>query len=425
MELKEYPAIGEKAYYDTLPNGLRIVVVPKPGFRRDMAFFAANYGGADRRFRSGGTWIDTPAGVAHFLEHKMFDMPDGSNALTTLSSRGAGANAFTSADMTAYHFDCVDGFEENLKTLLQFVSTAYFTPESVEKERGIIGQEILMSENDPDSVIYYDMLRSLFRRNPVRESILGTEQTIAEITPEVLYACHRAFYNPSNMVLVTAGNQPPEKIAEIAMEIIPERGAGRPERDYGREESAEPVQAFSAREMDVGIPMYLTGVKTAGNLSGRRAAKFEMTAMLTLGSLFGRSSKLYDDLYNEGLINDTFTYDFEISAGISYLMFGGESRDHEAVNGRIIRAAKALAANGPDPDFFARWKNAVYGRMLSGFNSFDNICYGVANSVFMGYDYFEMPSVISSVSGEDAADFAGRYFDPSLMAVSLISSAQR
>ena len=191
----------ENVWAATLPNGLRVRVLCKPDFQRSYAVFATCYGGADRRFRVNDTWTDTPAGVAHYLEHKLFDMPDGSDALLTLSENGADPNAFTSTNMTAYYFSCTDRFEDNLRTLLRFVSTPYFTDASVAKEQGIIAQEIRMGKDDPDRAVWRDLMRCLLARDGARDAVAGTVESIAQITPETLYTCHRAFYAPSNMVL--------------------------------------------------------------------------------------------------------------------------------------------------------------------------------------------------------------------------------
>ena len=197
MSLKrtDFANIGETLYTGTLENGLRIVVVPRPGFMKKYAFFAANYGGAVRNFSVDGRRVETPEGVAHFLEHEMFDMPWG-NALGVLSASGAQPNAYTSDFITAYHFECTDGFEKDLDTLLEFVSTPYFTAESVLKEQGIIGEEIGMAENDPGHAVYYGLMRCLYENCAVRDSVVGTVESIAQITPEILTDCHRAFYAP-------------------------------------------------------------------------------------------------------------------------------------------------------------------------------------------------------------------------------------
>ena len=216
-------------YREVLENGLHVFVFPKPEFQKSYAFFATNYGGMDLRFCLDGTWHDTPAGVAHYLEHKMFDTKEG-NALQKLTANGASPNAFTSNAITGYYFECTEQFEENLKTLLSFVSVPYFTQESVDKEQGIIGQEIGMIEDDPDWKVFTNLMKGLYEHHPIRLSVAGSVESIARITPQTLYDCHKAFYDPANMVLCVAGNQDPERVCQIAREILPENGgAHRPE----------------------------------------------------------------------------------------------------------------------------------------------------------------------------------------------------
>ena len=270
----KYDAIGETLYFDTLPNGLTIQVMPKPGFAKCYAVFATNYGGADRRFRIGGQWRDTPAGVAHFLEHKMFDTPDGGNALAVLSANGADPNAFTSSGMTAYYFESTQGFYDNLRTLLSFVSVPYFTDESVQKEQGIISQEIRMIEDNPGFVVYNNAMKCIYEHNPVRDSVAGTVESIAEITAQTLYDCHKVFYNPSNMTLAVVGDVSPERVAAIAREVLPSEPGERPERDYGEAESELPVRRFVTEAMEVSAPQFIIASRfdpaPAGEARGQR-----------------------------------------------------------------------------------------------------------------------------------------------------------
>ena len=213
MVSKEYPRIGEKIYHAELPNGLHIYVDRRPEFQKSYAFFATNYGGMDMKFHLDGQWRDTPAGVAHFLEHKMFDTEDG-NALQDLAANGASPNAFTSSALTGYYFESTEKFCDNLKILLSFVSIPWFTQESVDKEQGIIGQEIRMVEDDPDNQVFYGLMECLFDHHPIRVPIAGTQESISHITAETLYACHKAFYDPSNMVLCVAGDVDPKLIED-------------------------------------------------------------------------------------------------------------------------------------------------------------------------------------------------------------------
>ena len=184
MQKLDYPGTGDVLFSGTAKNGLRIRVLPKKGFSGFYAVFATDYGGTYRRFTLDGAAYDTPAGVAHYLEHKMFDLPDGDNALTLLTQNGADPNAFTSSDVTAYYFHCTRLFEENLRLLLHFVSTPYFTEETVRKEQGIIGQEIHMGEDNPGTANYYSLLKLLYRHHPIREKVIGSIESIAEIDPD-------------------------------------------------------------------------------------------------------------------------------------------------------------------------------------------------------------------------------------------------
>ena len=425
LKLSEYGKIGERAWYDELPNGLRLCVVPKPDYRKSMAFFATNYGGVDRRFRLSGLWVDTPAGVAHFLEHKMFDMESGENALTILSERGASANAFTSSDITAYHFECTDMFYENLELLLRFVSTPYFTTESVLKERGIIGQEIKMVEDDPDYAVYYGLIRSLFERNPMRDTVAGTVESIEDISAETLYGCHRAFYTPSNMTLVVVGNQDPVRIRDMAMEILPEYNAPYSERDYGPAESEKPFSMRYENTMEVAAPLFMAGAKALPGLRGKEGARFELVASLALSTLMGRATPLYNSLYSEGLVNDTFGCDFERTSGVSFLSFGGESKNPELVCLKVLDEAARLAARGIDEDFFQRRKKTTYGRLIRALNVFDNICYNVAVAQFERYDYFETVDMLDSVTAGDVRNFLGKFVVPERTAISIIQRQER
>ena len=229
-----YERIGEAVCRERLTNGLEVCVVPKPGYAKKYAFFSTRYGGMDTRFCLDGQWLNTPAGIAHYLEHKMFDTREG-NALQELAKNGAEPNAFTSNAMTAYYFDSTEHFEENLRILLSFVSIPYFTDESVAKEQGIIGQEIRMIEDNPDWQIYTRMLRAMYHRHAARTSIAGTVESISHITADTLYNCHKAFYTPANMILTVVGDVDPIHVADLANRVLPKLSGPVIERDYGEE----------------------------------------------------------------------------------------------------------------------------------------------------------------------------------------------
>ena len=420
MDCKEYPEIDERIHSGKLPNGLAVFVVPKPGFHKKYAFFATDYGGADRRFRLGRDWVSTPEGVAHFLEHKMFETKDG-NALTALSANGASPNAYTSIDITAYHFECTDMFSENLETLLGFVSTPWFTPESVEKELGIIAQEIGMSEDDPDYCLYYGLMKSLYRHNPIRDSIVGTAESIAGITAETLYDCHRVFYSPSNMALCVVGDVEPAEILEIAGRVLPADPGEVPERDYGARESLEPEAARFSKAMEVSLPMFLAGCKVEPAAPGQDYFRQVILSALSLEILAGQSSPLYTDLYARGLVNSDFSASFDSAVGAAYAMFGGEARDPERVFDEVMKEVTRLSDRGPDPGLFRRIKKSCTGAYVRLFNSFESVCANIIGGHFRSFDAFEALELLSALSEDDVAAYYRQNLIPGNMALSVIT----
>lgn len=403
MNQSFYERIGESVYRETLPNGLQVCVVPKPGYAKKYAFFATRYGGMDTRFRLDGKWLDTPAGIAHYLEHKMFDTKEG-NALQELAKNGAEPNAFTSNAMTGYYFDSTEHFEENLKILLSFVSVPYFTDESVAKEQGIIGQEIRMIEDNPDWQIYTRMMQALYQNSTARTSIAGTVESISHITAETLYQCHKAFYTPSNMILTAVGDVDPVHVVDLARSILPrERGEKIP-RDYGTE-PADIAQKETSMAMEVSTPQFLTGFKCTPAPEGEDYLRMSAIGDMACDILLGDSSPLYLRLYDQGLINTSFGGAFEMMPGVAYLYAGGDSRDARAVAGEIYREVERLAAEGIDEDFYQQVRRATFGEQLRGLNSFENIAVSLTEGYFRGYDPFRFPQVFDSITKDDILAF--------------------
>ena len=400
MEEKRYSRLGERMFRTVLPNGLHIYVFPKPDFQKSYAFFATNYGGMDMRFRLDGQWLDTPAGVAHFLEHKTFDTEDG-NALQDLAANGASPNAFTSTALTGYYFESTEKFEENLKILLSFVSVPYYTQESVDKEQGIIGQEIRMGDDEPDTQVFYGMLEGLYAHNPVKENIAGTVESIARITADTLNLCHRAFYDPGNMVLCVAGDVDPERVAAIAEEILPKVGHAPVERDYGPAETERAARSHWEKEMAVSTPIFQLGFKDTPPEQGEEWLRWELLGDLACEALLGTSSPLYARLYDEGLLNEAFSYGCEAYPGAAFLCAGGESRDPEAVRKAVLAEAERIGREGVDEGLFQRLKRAAYGSMVRGLNSFESICVGQSAAHFRGYSYLTFPEVFETITRED------------------------
>ncbi len=419
MEKIEFAKVGEQMYHEQLENGLNVFVFPKADFQTGYAFFATNYGGMDMRFCLNGEWHDTPAGVAHYLEHKMFDTKEG-NALQDLAANGASPNAFTSNAITGYYFSSTEKFEENLRILLSFVSVPWFTKESVEKERGIIGQEIGMIEDDPDWRVITNLMTALYEYHPIRVNVAGSVESISHITAETLYACHKAFYDPANMVLCVAGPVEPERICQIAREILPAQAGPVAMKDYGEREHTNVACSLIEESMEVSAPMFQLGFKGDAPERGENSLRQEMLGDLAMEALLGGSSPLHAKLYQEGLINKNYSYGYEGYPGCSHLVVGGESRDPKAIREAVAQEAKRIGAEGIDDQLWARIKKGAYGMQVRQLNSFENLCVNQAQSFFAGTDYLKFAELFSSITKEEAEDLISRWVVEERTALSVI-----
>ncbi|MBQ7416160.1 MAG: insulinase family protein [Oscillospiraceae bacterium] len=419
MREYHYPKLGERLYREVLPNGLMVVVVPRLGFARKLAYFVADYGAVHRRFTLDGQTYEVPAGIAHYLEHKMFDLP-GRDVSAELAELGANVNAFTSYDMTAYYFSCTENFEPALKLLLEFVSTPYFTEESVEKERGIIDQEIGMNLDAPDSVVFESLMEGMYRNHNIRVPILGTSESIRQITPELLRLCHRAFYTPANMILCVVGDVDPERVKALALERLGSEKLPVGEKEpQAAEEMSAPVPV-QENKMEVAMPTFQLGFKCEPLGMGESAIRQEVIGDLAAEALFGESSQLYLRLYEQGLIDTSFGGGFETVDGCAMLTCGGDSHDPAAVRSAIISRAAELAEQGIDETDFMRMKRSALGRRIRDLDSFDSTCFRICAYHFSGFDYYEFPGVYESVTAGEVAQFLRRAVTAERCALSVI-----
>lgn len=406
MKFIQYPRLDESLYRTILPNGLTVMVLKRPGFQKKAAYFMTNYGSIHTKFTLDGLEYQTPGGVAHYLEHKLFDMPD-EDVSEAFAALGANVNAFTSYDSTAYYFTCTDHFRDCLELLLRFVSTPYFTEESVEKERGIIAQEILMYADSPDSQVFEDLMTLMYEHHPVRAPIAGTVESIQRITPEILELCHRAFYAPSNMVLCVAGDVEPEEVAAIAERVLPKQmqPAAVP-APFVRESTACP-NAYQEREMDVSMPTFQLGFKCAlpEIITGPAFARWELAAELAAEVLFGEASPLYLRLYERGLIDASFGGGLETIDGLAMLTCGGDSNDPEKTWQEIVDEVKQILDRGIDDSAFQRLKKSLMGRRVKDLDSFEASCFRLCAYHFDQYDYLDFPDLFAQVTREDVLAF--------------------
>ena len=420
-----YPELDETVYREVLENGLTVTVVPRKGFTKTLAYFVTDFGSIHTEFTYEGETHHVPAGIAHYLEHKLFDMPDGRDVSAEFASCGAVTNAFTSYDMTAYYFSATEHFEECLKLLLEFVSTPYFTEESVEKEQGIIDQEIGMNEDAPESVIFEKLMELLYRKHPVRVPILGNCETIRKITPELLHLCHRAFYNPANMLLCVVGDVDADRVAEIARQIL-----GTERREVGCKlrhwEETDPVgNSRTEQAMEVAMPMFNMAFRAAPTGKGNEAIRREMVADLAAEALFGESSELYLRLYEAGIIDSSFGGGFETLDGCAMLMASGDSYEPETVRDAILEQAEKLADIPLEEAAFLRLKRSALGRRIRGLDSFDSTCFRVCAYHFSDFDYFRFPEIYRSIEEREIREFLKQTVTRENCGLSVITPVQK
>ena len=424
MERHDYPALAETLYTATLPSGLRVMVLPRKGFTKKLAYLVTDFGSVHTSFTLDGKAYTTPAGVAHYLEHKMFDMPD-RDVTAEFAALGASPNAFTSYGLTAYYFSCTENFAPALKLLLEFVSTPYFTEESVEKERGIIAQEILMYADSADSVVMEEMNRGLYRHHPIRVPIAGTVESIQDITAQTLYDCHKAFYHPANMTLCVVGDVDAEEVAAIAEAILPKEKSPVAVPDFGLPEPQTALTAVSRREMDVAMTTFQLAFKCPPPAKGRDHAHQELVAEIAAEMLFGQSSQLYQWLYEDGLIDSSFGGGEEFTAGTAMLTCGGDSKDPEEVRNCILNEAKFLAENGLDQAAFDRIKRSFLGIRFKDLTSFDGTCFRLVAYSMEDHDYFDFPSIFQEVTIEEVRQFIADNVRPEKCALSIVDPRRK
>ena len=419
MELTNYPQLGEKVYREVLSNGLTVAVVPRPGFTKKLCYFVTDFGAIHTDFTLDGKHWSVPAGIAHYLEHKMFDLP-GRDVSAEFAALGAIPNAFTGYDVTAYYFSCTENFRECLDLLLEFVSTHYFTEETVQKEQGIIGQEIDMNRDNPDTQIFEMLMENMYDRHPIRIPILGRRETIAKITPENLTACHNAFYRPDNMLLCVVGDVDPEEVKAIAEKRLGNGDYPPVERVRRWEEALTCATAYEEKTMDVAMPMFHLGFKCESWEPGEEATRRELTAELAAEALFGESSPLYQQLYEAGLIDTSFGGGFETIDGMALFTASGDSNNPKAVTEAILTRADQIVREGLDEADFLRMKRSALGRRIRSLDSFDATCYRICAYHFSGFDYFRFPAVYRDIQAADVCSFLKKSITRDNMSLAVI-----
>ena len=402
-------------------SGLTVLLFPMEGYASSYALFGTNLGSVDQTFKrdNEGEYTTVPHGVAHFLEHKMFEKEYG-DAFTLFARTGASANAYTSFDRTCYLLSATDKLEENLGYLLDFVQEPYFTPQTVEKEQGIIGQEIKMYDDDPGWRVYFNLLGALYQKHPVRIDIAGTVESISHITSDLLYQCYYNFYNLNNMVLSVAGNLTVPQVEQVLQKHIKPVAPVTVER-LTVEEPEEIAAPLVRQKLSVAIPLFQIGFK-GRPLEGKEELRQELADEILLEAIFGETSPFYRRLYQQGLINQTFESEVFSGRGYYALLFAGESRQPQEVQKQLLEELKQYP-QGISEEAFLRCRRLMYGRQIQGFNSVENTASAMINAAFAGVGLFDALELLEQLTLEEVNARLPEIFRPDRCALSVIDPA--
>lgn len=428
MQIIENLKVKEKVYIEKLENGLTVKVIPKKGALKKYMIWGTRYGSIDSEFVVPGEKEKTqvPMGVAHFLEHKMFEQENGTNSLDVLTALGVNANAYTTNDHTAYLFECTENFYEAMDELMDYVQHPYFTDENVEKEKGIIGQEIAMYDDYPDWRVYYNSLDAMYQNNPVKLDTAGTVESISKIDKEVLYRCHQTFYHPSNMVLVLCGDFEPEKmVEEVKKRLITNKKAGDITRIYP-EEPEEIAKEKVEQVLEVSQPLYTIGIKDKpeNNLvDGKNTMiKKQIAIEILLNLIIGRSSSLYQELYQEGILYEQPSLEYEFSKNYAHVLITGQSSNPEEIYQKFKKEVSKLKEQGIEEKDFLRMRKMIYGGYIREYNDVGDIARMFLADSMKGINSFDYLEEIEGINVEYLKQVLEDVFKEDKMVISIVKN---
>lgn len=426
MQIIENSKVKEKLYIEKLENGLTIMIVPKKTTQKKYVMWATHFGSLDNKFIAPGDKEETsiPDGVAHFLEHKMFEQENGTNSLDTLTALGVNANAYTTTDHTAYLFECTDNFIPALDELMNYVQNPYFTDDNVEKEKGIIGQEIRMYDDYPDWQVYMNAIQNMYKNNPINIDIAGSIESISKIDKDVLYKCYNTFYHPSNMAMCFAGNfEPEELLEEIKKRLKPKKAQGDIKRILP-EEPKSIVAKEKTANMEVSMPIFVIGIKDT-NLSGEiknkdNIVKKHIAIEILLNMIIGKSSKLYKELYETGKLTKEVYLEYEFSQSFAHIAITGQGTDPKIVMEKVKEEIEKIKTNGINEKHFNRIKKMIYGNYVREYDDVSEVARMFISDYFKGINSFEYIEVYDQVTIEYAKEILEDVFKEENMVISIV-----
>ncbi|MBM7632650.1 EF-P 5-aminopentanol modification-associated protein YfmH [Geomicrobium sediminis] len=413
MEKLHYEQLGETLYKETLDNGLKVYILPRHENNKTFSIFTTNYGSIDDQFTpmNEDEVVKVPDGIAHFLEHKLFEDEEG-DVFDTFSRRGAQTNAFTSFTRTAYLFSSTSGVKDNVKTLIDFVQKPYFTKESVAKEQGIIEQEIRMYEDDADWRLFFGLIAALYEKSTVRVDIAGTVSSIQDITKDMLYQCYETFYHPSNMVLFIVGPVDPDEM----LSLVKENQAGKTFKEQGeitRIYGDEPETSYKKEDtlhMNVQTPKVLLGFKEANDDYPLEGLSYELAMQMLLDIMFGPSSEAYEEMYREGIIDSSFSTDFTMERSFGFSAIGGDTKDPDALVKKVRETIRSYKQKALSEEEMAITKKRKIGSFLKQLNSSEFIATQFTRYEMNNDDLFEVVPKLEALTLDDLEKVLQRHF---------------
>ena len=425
MQIIENSKVKEKLYIEKLKNGLTVMIIPKKDIQKKYIIWGTHYGSNDSTFIvPGETQItEVPKGVAHFLEHKMFEQENGKNSLDVLTAIGVNANAYTTNDHTAYLFECTDNFYPALDEFMDYVQHPYFTDENVEKEKGIIGQEIMMYDDYPEWKVYLNALESMYHNNPVKLDITGTIETISKIDKDILYKCYNTFYNPSNMAMVIAGDfEPNELLEEIKKRLVDTKSNGEIKRIF-EEEPETIVKEKSEQKMEVSKPLYTIGIKDIPAEENEKVKK-HIAIEILLNLIIGASSDLYKNkkLYDKGNCYSNPSIEYEFDKKYAHILITGQSNNPEELYKDLKAQIKKYIQDGINETDFERTKKMIYGEYIKEYNDITDIARMFLSDYFKGINSFEYLEEIETINIDYLNQVLKNVFNEKKMILSVVRS---
>ncbi len=424
MQIIENLQVKEKLYIEKLENGLTVMIIPKTGIRKKYVMWATHYGSIDNKFVIPGEEkvTEVPDGIAHFLEHKMFEQENGTNSLDVLTALGVNANAYTTTNYTTYLFEATDNFYKALDELMDYVQHPYFTDENVEKEKGIIAQEINMYNDYPDWEVYMNALKCMYKNNPIIIDIAGTVESIQKIDKDILYKCYNTFYNPSNMLMCFCGDFNPEDlIKEVKNRLVEKKPQGEIKRIY-QEEPANIVEKRKEQTMEVSMPLFVIGIKD--KLEKENIVKKHIAIEILLNMLIGKSSDLYKDLYQEELLISEPFVEYEFGEDYAHVAISGASKDPDKILEKLLEQINKMKKEGIKEEDFNRIRNMLYGNAVKEFNSVSDIARMFVTDYFKGINSFDYLETYKQITMEYAKQVLEDTFKEENTVISIIKGKE-